>query len=416
MKNIITAIIYLFATILVYSQEQDEKKISINDFNFKSITNPAFILLDETPTAIETPDNLKSLSIYLSKGYSEGNIALEVNPYWAFNWFGADDDNSYEAYRGMKHNIDGTSYVAPTKALTRNLTFSLGYVDKQFEGFEEKKKTIALGARTTFLEVYGKKRVEKLNNLIKKIEGGPKKEVFAKFSDYFVRADLQREDVNICDSLDSKKKAYEDVAEKFLVANQEYASKYDKTSLVKAYFESVCPYMKAFFNNPTEIKPVFRLDGAIGYSILLKENNIETSTANRFGAWLTADFAFDISKKENVKSDDKNTNNYLHILAIGKRVSDGFNIDENQNYFNTNFWDYGAKVELELYKLKFSYEYLEREGKGNQYRSVGNITYQINKKMSITGGFGKDFPEDNNLITILGINWGLDLGEKSFTN
>lgn len=35
--------------------------------------------------------------------------------------------------------------------------------------------------------------------------------------------------------------------------------------------------------------------------------------------------------------------------------------------------------------------------------------------MSITGGFGKDFPEDDNLVTILGINWGLDLSKKSFS-
>ena len=50
----------------------------------------------------------------------------------------------------------------------------------------------------------------------------------------------------------------------------------------------------------------------------------------------------------------------------------------------------------------------------DQFRSVGNITYQVNNNISVTGGFGKDFPSDNNLVTILGINWGLDLGEDSF--
>ena len=70
---------------------------------------------------------------------------------------------------------------------------------------------------------------------------------------------------------------------------------------------------------------------------------------------------------------------------------------------------------MEINKLKFSYEYLERDGDNKQFRSVGNITYQFSEDITINGGFGKDFPADNNLITLLGINWGLDLGEKSFS-
>ena len=105
---------------------------------------------------------------------------------------------------------------------------------------------------------------------------------------------------------------------------------------------------------------------------------------------------------------------YLHFYGIGKYVDDGFNIDSAGLYSNQHFWDYGGKVELELKKLKFSYEYLMRSIDSEQFRSVGNITYQVNNNISVTGGFGKDFPSDNNLVTILGINWGLDLGENSF--
>ncbi|MFS4483595.1 hypothetical protein ACKGJY_11290 [Hyunsoonleella sp. 2307UL5-6] len=38
------------------------------------------------------------------------------------------------------------------------------------------------------------------------------------------------------------------------------------------------------------------------------------------------------------------------------------------------------------------------------------------KKNSVTGGFGKDFPEDDNLITLLGVNWEVDFGDESFSN
>ncbi len=95
-------------------------------------------------------------------------------------------------------------------------------------------------------------------------------------------------------------------------------------------------------------------------------------------------------------------------------MDEGFNIDEEGFYFNESFWDYGGKLELELNKFKLGYEYLKRSGDEERFRSVGNISYQLNDEIIITGGFGKDFPVDNNLVTILGINWGFDLGEQAF--
>ena len=67
---------------------------------------------------------------------------------------------------------------------------------------------------------------------------------------------------------------------------------------------------------------------------------------------------------------------------------------------------------MDLNKFKLSYEYLRRSGDGEKFRSVGNLTFQLTTGMSITGGFGKDFPVDNNLVTLLGINWGLNLAKK----
>ena len=171
--------------------------------------------------------------------------------------------------------------------------------------------------------------------------------------------------------------------------------------------------VKKFLNSiicPKILKPNFRLDGSLAYSLMFLNNNFDRST-HRFGSWLTANLAFDISKKKSATPSDKNTNNYINILAIAKYVEDGFIIDENQRFIDRTFWDYGAKIELEVNQLKFSYEYLQRNGDVDQHRSVGNIIYQLNKNISITGGFGKDFQEEDNLVTILGINWGLNLGE-----
>lgn len=411
---------FLFCFSLLAQEEP-----SINDFNFDSTTNPAFTLLDESPTQINTPDNLKALGLYLSNGFSNTNIALEVNPYWLIDF---EMERSYQKYRGIKTCDKGKTYIDPFIGFKTNSSFTIGYLDKKFDGFLEEKKTIAIGYRTTMLQFYNKPRLEKIQQAIAQIDNGVQSPLNRLFEEYLAGSGQNFPGSGSCKTIETDlelKAKYLELAQEFLdrifeeldegdepsdtsVRGKAILGGLDKLSitseeLVTNYFKDRCENIKSFVNNPKTIKPIFRMDGALGYSVLFKENDISTSTAGRFGAWLTADFA--------VKFNDEN---YLHFYAIGKYIDDEFNVDTSGNYFNENFWDYGGKIEFELKKLKFSYEYLKRDGLDDQYRSVGNLTYQINKKISVTGGFGKDFPADDNLVSILGINWGLDLGEGSF--
>ena len=173
-----------------------------------------------------------------------------------------------------------------------------------------------------------------------------------------------------------------------------------KEEVVAEYFNERCEIV---LNSPKKIKPVFRLDGAMAYSVLFKENEINTATANRFGSWLTMDFAVKF-----------NTNEYLHIYGISRYIDDGFN-RVNESFNNRNFWDFGGKIELELRKFKFAYEYLKRDGNDEEFRSVGSLSFQIKENIIITGGFGRDFPVEDNLITLLGINWGLNFNGRAST-
>ncbi len=395
-------IVLLFCLLcwIVESQENDDSKKSINDFNFESVTNPAFILLDETPTSISTPDNLKSLALYVSNGFSDNNIALEVNPYWIL---GGNDDTSYREYRGIKDD----DKIDPFKSLETNTTLSLAYLDKEFQNIEGERKVFAVGLRTTIAEVYGK-RTSEIVGIIKSLEGGYENDIMKSFDTYVRRpgANLISPDVAKCKDFETNKKAYEASAIAFLNNNPAYKRQYSTSDkLLEAYFKGRCARINNFYLNKKNIKPIFRLDGALGYSVLFKENDVDASTANRFGSWLTADLA--------IKFTDQN---YLHAYGIGKYIDDGFVVENDGTFGTTAFWDYGGKIELELERFKFSYEYLRREGDGEQFRSVGNITFQLNQTMSITGGFGKDFPQDDNLVSLIGVNWGLNLGEKAFTN
>jgi len=41
--------------------------------------------------------------------------------------------------------------------------------------------------------------------------------------------------------------------------------------------------------------------------------------------------------------------------------------------------------------------------------------YQLNENLSLVGAFGEDFPDEENLVTLFGINWGIATGNQQFT-
>ncbi|KJD31267.1 hypothetical protein PK35_15650 [Tamlana nanhaiensis] len=392
------SIIFLVLVGFVTTQQA---QTTINDFNFESTTTPAFTLVDETPTAINSPENIKSLAVYVYNGYNNGNIALESNPYWIIP---NKKDRSYQDFRGIKLNKKGEFYINPFNGIKTNSSFSFGYVTKQFDGYTGDKKVASIGARTAILQLYSENKVKSLVDIISKTAAPYSNEALQKYNGTLVFLNLIVTKFDAEEYIINNKipQSYIDAANSFLTKNPDFNSNYpDGKSLANAYFKEVTDRIVKFYYNPKDIKPFLRLDGALAYGMLFKENTI-SSNVNRFSGWLTLDFAINLIKKEKQASQPAN---YLHIYGIAKYVDDGFIANQGV------FWDYGGKVELEFNKLKFAYEYLKRDGFGSQYRSVGNINYQLFKKVSLTGAFGKDFPEENNLITLLGVNWDLDFSE-----
>ncbi|WP_452232868.1 hypothetical protein [Lacinutrix sp. MEBiC02595] len=399
MKRVFIFLLTLSA-LIVNAQEENEP--SVNDFNFESTANPAFTLIEESPTAINTPDNIKSLGLYMTNGFSNGNIALETNPYW---FIPNTKDKSYENYRGIKKNRNGEYIIDPFKALQTNTSLSIAYVSKEFQGFEEEKKVGAIGLRTTLVQLFSRKQVDKIVNILSDTGKPYSNDALNKYNGTLVFSNdiVTREMADEYVKNKTIPQSYMDTANKFLSQNPEYKLIYaDGKSLATAYFNDITDRIVKFYYNPKNIKPILRIDGAVAYSLLFKENQFNSNTAKRLGGWITLDLALPFNDK-----------NYFHLYAISRYMDNGFNIDATLRYFDTSFWDIGGKLELELGKFNLSYEYLQRDGDDEQYRSVGNITYQINKKMSLTGGFGKDFPiGDNNLVTVIGINWALTSGES----
>jgi len=351
----------LLIVIIVCITSLVKAQVDLGEFTMSNQTSPAFLLVEESPTSIYTPENIKALSVHVLDNLGE-SLSIELTPYFYINT--KSKDRTYEKYIGVEKN-PSTNEIKQYPFRGLNTTsISFAYVDKEFASFIESKKTYSIGARTTILRFYNKNKVYEnkvgMANALSNIVIPPSV---------------------ISEGEEAIKKYYAD--------NQDAINK-----LIE-------PFQKT-------IKPFARLDGAIGYSALFKENTTNSSTVNRLGGWLTAETSFILNEGAETKH-----NNYFNLLLTARYIEDGFNIDANQEYFDAFYRDFGGKAEFEFGSIAFSYEYISRNGTITSERSVGTLTYTFNENISISGGFGKDFPEEDNLITVFGIHWGINLGNEN---
>lgn len=356
MKVIILTVIAILASFCLQAQ------VDLGEFTMSDISSPAFLLVEESPTEIYTPDNVRALALHASENFGN-SLSVEVSPYFFMNT--QSPYRTYYRYIGVHKDESGTLKQNPFSGLNTT-TVSFSYVNKEFEGLGDgDRKTYAIGLRTTLLRFFNKQKIYDNAQAIAN-----------ELQNLTVPNDV------LAGGAEAIKKYYleqQKVEEKF--------AKYQKT-----------------------IKPLFRLDGALGYATLFKENDVSSSTAKRFGSWLTAQGSFILNEGNSGPQ-----NNYLNLFVTARYIEDGFQQTEALEYNTLFYRDLGGKVEMELGKLAFAYEFIQRHGEINSERSVGSIKFIINKDISLSGGFGKDFEETDNLITVFGINWGLNLGGKALS-
>ncbi len=345
----------------IFSQEN--KQIDLSEFNLSNTTSPAFVLISESPTDVYIPENLKSLTIHALNNF-DGSLSLEVAPYYFIN--ANSKDRSFFRYVGIQKKED--KYSQNPFSGINTTTISVAYANKEFENLvDDNRKVFSVGLRTKLLRFYNKSDVISYYNKVSEI--------------------LQ----NI---------EYPNKILLELLAAQEDEDK--QTEIINTYFKSEegVKHLKSLEIYRKPIKPIFQIDFSAGYSSLFKENKIDSNTLNRFGTWLTSEFSLILNKD----SETSKTNNYFNVFIIGRYIEDEFNQNESALFYR----DFGGKIEFELGGFKFGYEFIERNGSIDNDRSVGTITYLINKNLSINGGFGKDFNSEEDLVTLFGINWGIN--------
>ena len=159
-------------------------------------------------------------------------------------------------------------------------------------------------------------------------------------------------------------------------------------------------------------RPLLAIDGAVAVNWAFEGNDYSTNYFDRGGGWLTLNLSAPVFNKKG-----KEQKNYLNFYVTGRylsgRVMDG--TDDRMDVF-----DSGGKVEIEVFRFSLSYEYLYRFNftvkDDDSYRSSCLLKYKINDNLYLTGAFGKNFGDQANLITLLGINWGIGSGNEEVLN
>ncbi len=448
MKTLIKISGLFLIAIYSISLSAQTKDLTIKDLEMPNA--PALTLLDQTTTNIETPKNIQALTTTLISSFSANNIGFEINPYMLLK-----ENKSYYDYYNVKRIVIKDANGNDITTFKHKGWFPSMYKDLSISFAKVKgdsTSSFSIGARTNLIRIVGNekafiekftriekafaritnsaskddiedykylKNVELSSNAFNKILIQLTEADFALINDEFTKDGNNTETLNFCninnitlaeiDAVKNRRNGIETIWQ-IVLRYREYKkiTELYNTS-IQDYYKREDAFRKEFATNlklniDNIAKPLFTLDAAVAYSHIYKGNTYSDGQMGKFGAWSTLNL--------NVKLQDDNKF-YFSAYGYGRYLKDNAYLDKTTNqYMNTEYFDIGFKGELEYYKISAAYEYIHRTKEANNYRSVGSIKYKYNDTITLNGGFGKNFEQTNNLVSFLGISWGIESGNK----
>lgn len=366
--------------------QQLDKDIPIFDLELPN--NSAFILLDDAPSTIQRPNSSRALgTTFLQNIASDGvldNIAFEITPFWmsrntkrsALKFYGVDKEKNQDYFSKLKF-----------------VSFSAAYVKDPSDIIN-----ISLGGRATLFEL---KRNEDVVAYFEAYHGIEK--LIANIGDILEQEFDTENPIPTCENRETDEacrkewEAYNKKLQEFILQSEDIG--YKRTKLdEKARNAGLEERMQEVVKR----KPALAIDLAAGYNHRYYNNEFNDNGFGRFGVWSTVVGSFFLNKKVD-NTDYFNLYGFLRYLVDGDSPA---LIDSSDDRFNAI--DLGVKAELEFNKLTIGYEYISRSGDLDGYRSAGSIRYQALENIYLTGAFGNNFEESDDLITLFGIQWGVD--------
>lgn len=375
MKNIIF-FIFVFLSFGLFAQE-NPGEISLNNLDVPD--SPAFILLDEAPSTIQRPNSSRAFGLSLLQDVATdgvlSNIAIEVTPFWmmkhpkmnALRFYGVDENLKQNPFSKLRLATVSAAYMRDSDSVVN----------------------VAIGARTTVFELKRQSDVSDYKNMYNSIE-----QLLYSALDYMdeyeqTNPEPEREDFET-------EAAYIVSLQSYREARAQYVR--EREAQVGVDITKNAETFQKILNR----KPALALDVAAAYNHRFLSNEFNNNGFGRLGIWSTLSASTFLDKRPS-------SYNYVNLYGFFRYLRDGsLPIPTSDSNDRFNAFDIGVKAELEFEKLVVGYEYISRSGDIEGYRSAGSIKYQIFQDIFVTGTFGNNFAEQDDLITFFGIQWGVN--------
>ncbi|MCL9805446.1 hypothetical protein NAT51_07930 [Flavobacterium amniphilum] len=356
----------LFSSLFSFAQAPGE--ITVKDLELPSA--PAFALLDYSPTSITSPTTTQALTLSLLNAVnsSEGfpaNYALEFSPYWVFR-------NKSKNFTDHFDQEQNKKYSKPYK----NMSVSFASVKK------DTIQNVSVGIRTNLFTINRDEKTARIKALHGQLARFAKT-VDAAIAPLTVEPKLGSPEYNV-----------------IMMKRMEQMEKLQKFATLRdSIYQSL--------DEITPIKPLFSIDAAVAYNHFFDGNQFASGKFGKFGAWTTLSENFILT----------GDNNYLSLYQYARFLKSEMDYNATTGlYEKDEDFDIGTKVEFQFDKLSVGYEYIKRLSESGNYRSVGNIKYILSESFVLNGGFGKNFEHTDNLVSFLGISWGISANNKIKVN
>ena len=413
----------------------------INFENLEIPNTPAFILLDEAPTSIQRPNSTRAFALDLLQNLKDDgvldNIAVEVTPFWMIQH----TKMSPEKFYGIKTDTESKLTRQNPFAKLRLASVSAAYIKSA-----DSILNMSIGARATIFEIKRKNDVEAYRSVLNETQQFlsntfnyfeeytefckvPKAENYDDLASYqtalseFNKACASQPAKPDAPITDEKREAYKEAMKTYRITcycmqpeRGDFGTDFEYDAAMKKFNSDRDAYISkrekesgfdldafdARFQEIVNRKPVFAVDLAVAYNQRFYGNTFNDNSAGRFGVWSTLTFNAFLDSKP-LHTDFLNIYGFVRYLDDTAR---GVIPGASDDRFNA--FDIGIKGELEFKKLIVGYEYIDRSGDMEGYRSTGVIQYKLVDDFYLTGSFGNNFSETNDIVTVFGIKWGIN--------
>jgi len=370
MRSLTTFLVFMLA-VTGFAQKST---LTLKDLAVPS--SPAFILLDATPSMIQTPATPKAFILGIAQSFQSSgsdfpqDYSAEFTPYWWLN----PSKRSIYSLAGFpdpatrRSRADTTLYEDPFSGL-RFTTVSVGFLNKDMvpDPIDLSQKIVSAGFRSTILRIHKPGYAPGLNRLIENWHTEVQKE----FDEYaLLMAQV---------AIDSTK--MNELLEKFTAAGS--------GSIARAIQEQI------------NRKPLFSWD--LGGAYATYGIGDSTWKTGRFGIWTT------LSLYHNFRpAAGGSTDSYLNLGLSFRYLDDEYFRTENEPV-RKQVLDAGGKIAYESGQFSIGFETVIRLlGKDDetQFRTVGLLNYKVADNIYLQASFGKNFDFPQKLIALFGVNWG----------